>query len=445
MSFGAFDSTLYGKLFGDDAVARLFSDSAAIRAMMLVLGALAKVQGKAGVIPEVSGAFLHRAAMELQIDPAGLAAETGRNGVTVPGLVAAMRGALEAPEHAGFLHWGATSQDIEDTGLILRLRQALGLIEARLAAGLAALADLAEAEADTPMAARTYGQVATPSTAGAAVAGWGWPLFRAAERVAAIRADGLPVSLAGAAGTCAMLGPDPAALRAQLAQALGLADPGHPWHSDRSGIAEIAAALAAVTAAAGKLGEDLLIATRTEVGEWRLAAPAGASSTMPQKENPVAPSVLVALARFAAAQAAGLSGLSPREARDGAAWFTEWLMLPGLVAAAARAAALVQEVVPALVPEREAMAARAADPLGLIHAEALSFALAAAMPRAEAQAEIKRLATQARTEARPLRNLVAEAHSGVALPSGPAMGTAAQDARAFAAKARSAVGRMAAR
>jgi 3-carboxy-cis,cis-muconate cycloisomerase len=129
VSVSPFDSALYRDLFGDAELHRLFSDTAEVRAMMLVLGALAKAQGAAGVIPEVSGRFLHRAMMEAQVDPAGLAEATGRNGVTVPGLVETLRKSLDAPEHAQYLHWGATSQDIQDTALMLRMRQALALIE----------------------------------------------------------------------------------------------------------------------------------------------------------------------------------------------------------------------------------------------------------------------------------------------------------------------------
>lgn len=435
MSASPFDSGLYRGLFGDADLARLFSDTAEVRAMMLVLGALAKVQGKAGVIPEVSGAFLNRAAMEVQIDPSGLSESVAQNGVTVPGLVAALRKALEAPEHAAWLHYGATSQDIQDSGLMLRLRQALTLIEGRLVAAASALATLAEAEAETPMAARTYGQVAVPSSFGALVAGWGWPVIRAVERLRALRPR-LCVSLAGAGGTGTMLGPEPAAIRAGLAEALGLADPGRSWHAERSLIAELAEICVAVTAAGAKPGEDLLILTRSDVAEVRLAG-GGASSTMPQKQNPVAPSVLVALSRFAAAQGAALA--PSREARDGAAWFTEWLVLPGLVMAAGKSAALLGEVAAQIAPDRAAMAARLEDPLGLIHAEALSFALARAMPRPEAQAEVKRLAGMAQAQARALPALVAEAHPGADLPplSGPeTLGLAPSEARGFAKAAR---------
>ncbi len=227
MSASPFDSALYRGLFGDAEMSRLFSDTAEVRAMMLVLGALASVQGKAGVIPEVSGAFLARAMREVQVDPAGLAESVGANGVSVPGLVAALRKALDAPEHAAWLHFGATSQDIQDTGLMLRLARALALIEGRLVAAAGALGRLAEAEAETPMAARTYGQVAVPSSFGALVAVWGWPVIRAVERLRDLRPR-LPVSLAGAGGTGSMLGPEPAAIRLPWPR---------PWHWPTRGAA----------------------------------------------------------------------------------------------------------------------------------------------------------------------------------------------------------------
>lgn len=437
MSASVFDSGLYGRLFSDAEAARLLSDGAEVRAMMLVLGALAKVQGQAGVIPELSGAFLNRAAMEVQIDPGGLAEAAGANGVSLPGLVAAFRKALDAPEHAQYLHWGATSQDIQDTGQMLRMRRVLDLVEERLKHALGVLAGLAEDHAETPQAARTYGQVAVPSSFGALVAAWGWPLVRLLDRLESLRARVLVVSLAGAAGTGTQLGSDVRALRASLAEALGLGDPGGSWHADRDRIVELAQWLGAVCTACGKLGEDVTRQARSDVGELRLGA-AGASSTMPQKQNPVGASVLVALSRFAPAQVAALS-LPHGEARDGAAWFTEWLCLPPLAAAAARSAALIGEVAGNLAPDASGMAGNLDDPLGLIHAEALSFALARAMPRPEAQAEVKRLALQAQASGAALPELVATAHPSVTLPdlTPPAsLGTAPADARAFARAAR---------
>jgi 3-carboxy-cis,cis-muconate cycloisomerase len=439
VSVSPFDGALYRDLFGDAEIARLFSDTAEVRAMMLVLGALAKAQGAQGVIPETSGRFLHRAMMEAQVDPAGLAEATGRNGVTVPGLVAALRASLDAPEHAQYLHRGATSQDVQDTGLMLRLRQALSLIEARTGRALAALATLADAHAETVQAARTYGQVATPSSFGALVAGWGAPLLRLHDRLEALRARCLCVSLSGAAGTASMLGPDPVALRGALARDLGLSDPVGSWHANRDRIGEIAGWLADLAGACGKAGGDMALLARSEVAEIALPG-TGASSTMPQKQNPVGPSVLVALARFAPAQASVVHGAAVHaEARDGAAWFAEWLSLPPLVAAAAKSVLLLAELAEGLDARPEAMAARAGDRLGLIHAEALSFALADGMPRGEAQALVKRLAARAQATGTPLPDLVTRERPEAPLPdlAPPAtLGTAPAEARAFAQAAR---------
>ncbi|MBY6160196.1 adenylosuccinate lyase family protein [Mameliella alba] len=435
MSATPFDSTHLHRLFQTGETARLFSDSAEIRAMMLVEAALAQAQAAQGVIPEVSAAAIQRASLECQIDPAELAEATGQNGVVTPAFVAAFRKAMSAPEHAQYLHWGATSQDIQDTALMLRLRQALAQQEERLRATLSALARLARDHAETPMAARTYGQHATPTSFGAQVAAWGWPLVEALEALPALRAKALRVSLSGAAGTASALGPDPAALRTMMAEKLGLTDPGHSWHSDRGPILDIAGWFTRVTLAAGKLGEDLVLATQSGIGEVRLGG-AGSSSTMPQKQNPVAPSALVALARHAQGLNATLQGTAlHRQQRDGAAWFTEWLCLPQLVLSSAAAMAHAQALAETLTPDADAMAATLNATGGLLMAEALSFALAKTMPRPEAQALSKTLCIQARDNGQPLEQVARAAH-----PDLPAslfdprhqMGTAPAEARAFA-------------
>ena len=151
MAASVFDSPLYAQLFPTGEAGRLFSDSAAVRAMLLVEGALAKAQGGLGVIPEMSAAAIHRATLEVQIDPGALAASTGQNGVSVPGLVAAFRDEMKAPEHSQYVHWGATSQDIMDTGLMLRLRQALALAEADLIEIIKTLGAAAQEHASLPM------------------------------------------------------------------------------------------------------------------------------------------------------------------------------------------------------------------------------------------------------------------------------------------------------
>ncbi|SLN50242.1 3-carboxy-cis,cis-muconate cycloisomerase [Roseivivax jejudonensis] len=440
---GTIASPLYAHLFPAGDVGRLFTDSAEVRAMMIVEGALAKVQGAAGTIPELSAAAIHRASLELQIDPGGLARATGENGVPVPSLVAAFRDAMQAPEHAQYLHWGATSQDIVDTGLMLRLRQVLGHYGDALDRLLDALAGLAETHARTPMAARTYGQHATPTAFGAVAASWGWPLLTLRAEIPAL-IDALPVSLSGAAGTAEALGPEAPVLRAALAEALGLADPGHSWHTDRTPVTAVAAWIARAASALAKIGEDLILAAQSDVREVRLAQ-AGGSSTMPQKQNPVAPSALVALAAQAHGLNATLQGAGAhRQQRDGAAWFTEWLTLPPLAQALAAALARAEEAVGGLEIDAAAMERVLSESQGLLAAEALSFALTARMSRPEAQAEVKALVREVVATGGHLRDAALakwpEIDSGLFDPH-VELGQAPAEAHAFAAAARQATAR----
>lgn len=426
------DSALYRPLFGDDATAALFTDSAEVRAMLLVEGALARVQGRLGLIPEAAAAAIDRASREVQIDPAALGAEVAVNGVPVPGLIGAFRRAMQAPEHAQFLHWGATSQDIVDTALALRLRRVVGDWDARLGLLIAALGRLARAHADLPMAARTYGQAATPTSFGAVVAGWGRPLIHHRTRLAEAAARLATVSLGGAAGTLSAMGGDGPAVRAALAEALGLSDPGHSWHAERDRIGDFAAWMTGVTGSIAKMGDDLVLLTQSGIAEVRLAG-AGGSSTMPQKQNPVGPSVLVALARQVAPLAAALQGAAVhRQQRDGAAWFVEWLTLPQLCISTGRSLGLAIEVAESIAPEPDAMAAGLAEGQGVIFAEALTFALASHMPRPEAQARIKALCAEAAASATPLPDLVARDFPDLAAGKTANLGTAPDEARRFA-------------
>lgn len=436
MAASVFASPLLGKLFGTSDIGRLWSDNADVRAMLLVEGALAKVQGAQGVIPEISAAFIHRSSLEVQIDPAGLADSTATNGVCVPGLVAAFRTAMEAPEHAQYAHWGATSQDIIDTALMLRLRQTLATQEEVLRAVLRLMAQQAKEHADTPMAARTYGQHATVTSWGAVLAQWGDPLADALEALPAVRASSLWVSLSGAAGTASALGPEAAATRAALAEALGLGDPGRSWHTDRGPVLRIADWMTGVTANLAAFGNSLIGLTGSDTAEVSLGG-AGASSTMPQKQNPVAPSVLVALNNQMTGLCASLQTASAHQyQRDGAAWFTEWMVLPQIALSSACALETARALMEGLGPDSARMRAHV-DGLGLMHAEALSFALTAKMTRTEAQAAAKALVAKAMSEGLSLRAVAQAAHPELSddlFDPARQMGLAPDAARTFANK-----------
>jgi len=432
------DSKMYAELFGDAETAALFTDEAEIQAFLQVEGALARIQGGLGVIPAEAARFIDKAAREVKIDPAALAPETVRNGVPIPGLLAAFREKMRAPEEMRWLHWGATSQDVIDTGLSLRLKQLLVLWDARLAGLTAALGALALRHATLAMAGRTYGQFATPTSFGAVVAGWGRPLLAHRDRLDALKPGLLKVSLAGAAGTLSALGATGPETRSRLAEALGLTDPGHSWHSERDGLAAFTGWMAGLAASLGKMGEDLILMSQSGIGEIRIEG-AGGSSTMPQKQNPVGPSALVALARQVVALSSLTAGAAlHRQQRDGAAWFTEWLTLPQLCVSTGRALALATDLATSIVPDEVAMTRNLASNGGTIFAEALSFALADSMPRPEAVAAVKRLCAEALEDGKDLRDLAARDWPGVDWPvrlSRGMMGEAPAEARAFAARA----------
>ncbi|QQA44888.1 lyase family protein [Pelagovum pacificum] len=443
MSASPFDSSIYRDLLADRETARLFTDSAEVRAMLIVEGALARAQGAAGLIPEVSAAAIHRASLELQIDPGSLASGVDESAVPVPALVRRFRDEMQAPEHAQWVHYGATSQDIMDTALTLRLRQVLARTEERLTAVLTALAAQADTHAALPMTGRTYGQAAVPTSFGALAAAWGRPLVTLAEGLAPLKEQLLRVSLGGAAGTLSAMGAGGAQVRAELAQGLGLGDPGGSWHTARQPIAALSAFATQVTGALGKMGADLTLLGMTGIGEITLPA-SGASSTMPQKRNPVLPAALSALA----AQTVGLNHTIQAAQvhtlqRDGSAWIGEWLALPQVCIAMNRALDIAATLAEGITPNADAMRAALSANHGLIHAEALSFHLAHHMPRPEAQARVKALCNRAVAEDRDLSDLAAETFPDQDLApvfaDEAALGLAPVDARNFASAARAAV------
>ena len=391
MAGSVFDSQIFSDLFPTGEIGRLFTDMAEIRAMMFVQGNLAKIQGKQGVIPEVSAQAIHRAAIDLQLDPSELSQATGQNGVSVPGLIDAFEKHMQAPEHSQYIHFGATSQDIIDSGLMLRLRQMLNLQEQVLQTLLRRLAKLAQEYTDLPMVARTYGQDAALTSFGATVATWGNPLFDLFNSLPDLRKTSLWVSLSGAAGTSAALGKDAHLARAGLAESLRLGNPERSWHSDRSPILRIVNWQAALSAALGKMAEDILILRQSNI-KTVILGQSGASSTMPQKQNPVGPSAISSLSRYVIGQQSVLQQAAlHKEARDGAAWFTEWLALPQLCLSASSALLTANDMCGAIMPDKAAMQSDIARSRGMIYAEALSFELAKSKPRPEATADIKEL------------------------------------------------------
>lgn len=377
---------LWGQLYGDAEMAAILSDRSAISAMLRVEAALARAQGALGVIPAASAEAIAQAASTLDPDPADLAAGVAKAGITAQPVVAALKKAAgDAGDHA---HYGATSQDIVDTGLALQLRSALDLLGGRLSALDGQLAARADAHADLPIPARTRHQIAAPTTLGAKIAVWQGMLDRNNQRLEELRPRLLLVSLHGAAGTSAALGPRAEELRTQVAQALGLGVPAGPWHAARDGMAELAGWLSLVTGSLGKMGLDLVQLGQSEVGEVTAGA-GGGSSTMPQKANPVGAEALVTLARLNAGDVAGMHhALIHAQERDGTALGLEWNILPRMLERTAAALRIAGELAQTLTPVPERIAATFAADRGRMCAEAAGFLLARQMPRMEALATV---------------------------------------------------------
>lgn len=381
MAVSPFESAWAAPHLGDAETAALFSDTAEIAAMVRVEAALACVQGRLGVIPTAAGEAIAGALDGLVVDPAALGPGTAGSGIPVPALVKALR-RIVGGEAAHYLHWGATTQDIVDSGLVLRLVRLCDLLGHRLDLVIEALAGQARAHRDHVMAARTWGQPATPTTFGLRIAGWLAPLLRHRDRLGELRPRLLVVSCGGAAGTMAAIGEQGPAVEAALAEALGLDVPAKPWHAERDGMAEFGGWLSLVTGSLAKMGADLKLMAAH--GTARAGA-AGRSSTMPQKANPVGAEALTALARQNAASLTALHGaLVHAEERDAGAWTSEWLALPSMAVATGAALRHALELARTLESDLQAMDAEIAATRGTVLAEAAQFALAAHMPRPEA-------------------------------------------------------------
>ncbi len=407
MTVSPFDSEIHGRLFGDPEINALFSDEAALRTMVAVEVVLARVQARLGLIPERAADAIERAAAKFTPDLADIAAGTEQTGVPVVPLVRQLRAAVGG-DAADYVHWGATSQDIVDTGLVLRLHTAFDLLSARLGRLIEQLAALADTHRGTVMAARTRTQQAVPTSFGLKTAGWLQALADGRDRLGELRPRLLVVQFGGAAGTLSALGDKGFAVMEALARELDLSAPPAPWHSRRAAMAEFAGALSLLTGAIGKIGQDLMLLAQSEVGEVTPGA-GGGSSTMPQKANPVGCEVMVTAARLNAALVSAMhQALIQEHERGGPGWQLEWATLPQMVACAGGALHHALAVTAGLEVHGERMRANLDASDGLVLAEAAGFALAAHMSRDEAQALVKEACRTVAKTGRPLMDVLAE-------------------------------------
>ncbi len=381
------------------------TDEAWLQAMLDAEAALARALAQAGLIEAAEADAIAAACRADRFDAAAIARDAAGSGNPVVPLKAALTAAVEGPA-AGHVHRGATSQDILDTAAMLVTARALEPLLEDLAATVSAAAVLARAHRDTPMAGRTLLQQAVPVTFGLKAAGWLAGLDDARRWLVEVRAERLAAQLGGAAGTLASLGDAGPHVLAAYAEALGLAEPVVPWHTQRGRIGELASALAVVSGAVAKAARDIVLLAQTEVGEVREAAERsgderaargrGGSSTMPHKRNPVAAICALACARQAPGLAATLLGTMAQEhERAAGSWHAEWRPLGELLRSTGSAVAWLRDSLESLEVDPERMRANLELTGGRLMAERVAAALAGSLGGAEAH---RRVAEAARSE-----------------------------------------------
>src|ERR1700722_8487075 len=289
---------LFNDLFYSGPMLAIFSDEARLRRMLEFEAALAAAEAACGLIPESAAkAIVAECRFEILDFPA-IQAGVAKTGTPALPLVEQLTEAVKGrdDEAAKYVHWGATSQDVIDTGFMLQAREALDLIAVATDSLSSELATLAERHAGTVMAGRTWLQQAVPVTFGWKAAGWLDAMLRHRARLREVQERALALQLGGAAGTLASLGADGSKVSEKLANLLGLASPDISWHASRDRVGEIATTLGLVTATLGKIAKDISLMMQTEVAEAFEpgAAGRGASSTMPQKRNSVACAAILA-------------------------------------------------------------------------------------------------------------------------------------------------------
>jgi 3-carboxy-cis,cis-muconate cycloisomerase len=344
MSVSVFDHPWLSGLLGDAEIAPHLAADAELRGMLAFEVALAKTEAELGIIPAEAASAISRAARSFKPDLAALAQGTARDGMVVPEWVNQLRRAVSAP-HDMHLHFGATSQDLLDTSLVLRLTPILEILEARIGALDALLSEIARKHGTSPLMGRTRMQRALPITWGDKIESWRAPLPRHRMRLRELKPRLLVVQFGGPVGTLEKLGDKGPAVLAALARELSLGVPAGSWHTARDNLAELASWLSLLAGALGKIGQDIALLAQNELGDVTVAG-GGRSSAMPHKSNPVLAEVLVTLARYNATQLSAMhQALVHEQERSGTAWTLEWMVLPPMVvatgAALSRAIALL--------------------------------------------------------------------------------------------------------
>lgn len=383
MSSTVFDSVLFRDMFGTPQMRAIFCDAGYLERCMQVEAALARAQARIGMIPAEAAQQITATARASDLDLDQLKRETQVVGYPILPLVKQLA-ALCGPEAGRYVHWGATTQDIMDTAVVLQIRSAFDVIEKELQSLLETLASLARRYRDTPMAGRTHLQQALPVTFGYKVAVWRSPLKRHLQRLREMRPRVLVGQFGGAAGTLASLGGEGLAVQAGLMKELDLGEAEITWHVARDTLAEAVLFNGLVTGSLAKIATDMMLMMSTELGEAfePFEAGRGASSTMPQKRNPISSELILACAKVVR-QHCGLmlEAMVQDFERATGPWHAEWVAIPEAFLATAGALRQANVMLEGLSVDEARMRRNLDLTNGLIVAEAVMMGLAPKLGR----------------------------------------------------------------
>lgn len=380
--------------------------------MLDVEAALARAEAVAGLIPPAAAKAIAASCRAELLDGellAGAAAPAGNLAIPLVAQLTALV-ARDDADASRYVHWGATSQDVVDTGLMLQLRGAVDVIQDELARLADVLAGLAREHRRTPVAARTWMQHALPTAFGLRVAGWLDAVGRHRDRLAEAARRCLVLQFGGAAGTLAALEDKGLEVAEWLARELKLGLPDLPWHTHRDRMAELATVLGLCAGTLGKIARDISLAAQSEVAE--LNEPAGqgrgGSSTLPHKRNPVTAAVVLAAAtRIPGLVATLLTAMGQEQERGLGGWHAEWEALPEIVGLVGGALHHLTETMAGLEVDTARMRENLDATRGLIYAEAVQMALAGPLGRAAAHERVAADCRRAAAEGRHLRDVLA--------------------------------------
>jgi 3-carboxy-cis,cis-muconate cycloisomerase len=401
-------SQLMTPLYASTAMRAIMSDRARLQRMLDFEAALARAEAALGVISATGAAAISDACDATLYDVAALVEAQAPSGNIAIAVVQALTQAVAArdPTAANVVHWGATSQDVIDTALVLELRAAIDALLTDLDRAIKGFTTLAGRHRRTLSVARTLMQHALPMPFGLKLAGYGAALARSRERLLRLRREALMLQFGGAAGTLAALGEHGFGVSERMAALLDLQLPEAPWHTHRDRLAEIAACFGILAGTCGKIARDVTLMMQTEVGEaFEPGAPGrGSSSTLPHKRNPVGAAAALSAAAVAPNLVATLLAAQVQEhERAPGGWHTDWMTFPTLALVTSGALSAVVEIAEGLEIDVERLRANLELTGGQIMAEAVSFALAEKVGRAEAHALVRELSQKAAQEKRPFK------------------------------------------